>query len=141
MNRIKLTMSGAEVIAEMSDGNPGAIMAMMDMVTAGSTVMDPACPSATLGPLVLLDELKIYGSEIYLLHNDVCDRDATRSIAVLYALQANLISIVDVRQAMHNWGFGRTSEENTAKVDMLVAAVKIFIPGFASRQSTEAAHG
>lgn len=66
-NRINPYMGLHEVISIMSEGNPGALecISMMFADNAYGTAID----------LLLFDKLEIYGSKLYMVWNDCCNRD------------------------------------------------------------------
>lgn len=64
--RIELTDTPIDIIVKMSEGNPGA-MAFM-----GQALKEPENLILIVLPL---DTLEVYGSKIYMLWNDACDRD------------------------------------------------------------------
>jgi hypothetical protein len=72
--RISVEMTVTDAIAEIVDGNPGAITACVDILNHGEA-----------WGLFYLDELGIYGKRIYTLWSNVCDSDALKTLAVLYA--------------------------------------------------------
>ena len=67
--RLTSEMSIKEAIIEMSEGNPGALTCMMEMMDSN--------PMALLD-ILFFDSLGIYGSKIYMLWNDCCDRDMNK---------------------------------------------------------------
>ena len=74
MARISIEMTVADAIVEISDGNPGAVTACVDILNNGES-----------WGLIYLDELGIYEKRIYPLWSNVCDSDALKTLAVLYA--------------------------------------------------------
>ena len=97
MARISVEMTVTDAIAEIVDGNPGAITACVDILNHG----EASC-------LLYLDELGIYGARIYMLWSDVCDRNALKTIAVLYAHQHELAGLDSqtLNHAIDNRGEG-----------------------------------
>ena len=67
--RLTSEMSIKEAIIAMSEGNPGALTCMMEMMDSN--------PMALLD-ILYFDSLGIYGSKIYMLWNDCCDRDMNK---------------------------------------------------------------
>ena len=74
MARISIEMTVTDAIVEISDGNPGAVTACVDILNNGES-----------WSLIYLDELGIYGKRTYTLWSNVCDSDALKTLAVLYA--------------------------------------------------------
>lgn len=123
--RIKLNMSIQDVVLAMGGGNPGALTACMELLKHGAFV-DPDAAMGSLNPLLLLDTLNIWESRLYMLWNDVCDRDVEMMIAVLRAYQLGQLAGVtkDVLQhAIDNRGEG-------IDLNAVVVAVNMRLPNF-----------
>lgn len=67
--RITADMSVQDILITMSEGNPGALTCMMQMMTSD--------PMALLD-ILLFDSMGIYGSKIYMVWNDCCGRDMAK---------------------------------------------------------------
>ncbi len=89
--RIELTDNGQDMVIKMCDGNPGAITALMGLITADHSI-DPQSMLGILGPILSLDSYGIYGSSIYILWNDQCDRNTHKLIVLLRATQMGIFS-------------------------------------------------
>lgn len=88
MSRITLDTSFQDALAGMSDGNPGAINAMLEMSTV---TMKEKHPLDVFYPLLGLDGWGIYGTDIYVLWSDICDKDSEKAVKVIKAAQQGLI--------------------------------------------------
>jgi hypothetical protein len=124
--RINLSMSLKDVVLAMGGGNPGALTACMQLVRYGE-VVDPDAFGGGLSSLLLLDTLGIYEERIYMLWNDVCNRDIGKMVAVLRANQLGQLAGVDkkaITHAIDNRGDG-------IDIDAVVEAVKNRLPRFA----------
>lgn len=86
MSRIELTDTVTDMMVKMSDGNPGAITAMMMMLQEAEAI-DPQAILGGVGAVMQLDTYEIYGSDIYVLYNDKCGRDLRRMIMLMRATQ------------------------------------------------------
>jgi hypothetical protein len=82
-------MEYSAAIGEMSEGNPGAIQALVDM--GYQSALDGHPLGQFYAPLGL-DGWGIYGTDIYILWNDLCDRDPARALAVIEATQYGDVS-------------------------------------------------
>lgn len=89
MTRLKLEHSIADAVLAMADGNPGAINTLMDIMASTKSI-DPQCALEGLGPLMQLDMLEIYGTEIYIIH-DKCGKDVRKTLLLLRATQLGII--------------------------------------------------
>lgn len=91
MSKITLADNAMSAVVKMSEGNPGAMTALMEVIKCGEQV-DPDDFMGGLGKILALDTLEIYGTNIYVLWNDICDRNTSKMIAVLRAYQLGFIS-------------------------------------------------
>ena len=91
MSRIQLTDNTIDVIAKMSEGNPGAMTALMDMFNGGEAI-DPQGALGGFGSILLLDTWEIYGTDIYILWNDKCGQDLRKMLMIMRACQLGYLS-------------------------------------------------
>jgi hypothetical protein len=87
-----------EIIIIMANGNPGAITFILkameiakeiDPESAWNFAEDNDFPA--YGPLINADRCDIYGTDLYVLWNDICDRSIINSIALLRATQLGIL--------------------------------------------------
>ena len=71
MSKIQLTDSLQEVVFKMSEGNPGAISILMQLLN-NPQVCEPANPFMVI---LTLDSYEIYGSNIWIMYKDLCGED------------------------------------------------------------------
>ena len=88
--RVQATMTFDEVISAMSEGNPGAIecIALMFLDDPYGTMLD----------LLLLDSLEIYGSKLYMIWNDCCDRNVKKMKKTLEAFRKGQFSKEEIHK-------------------------------------------
>lgn len=91
MSRIVLTDNLISAMTKMSDGNPGALSAMMAIYEAHDEI-DPQVVMGGLGAILSLDTYEIYGTDIYILFNDKCGRDPRKMLMIMRATQLGLFS-------------------------------------------------
>lgn len=89
--RINLTDTTLDIIVKMSEGNPGAAVALMEIVKNGEAI-DPQSFAGGVGAVLSLDTYGIYGSDIYILWSDICEKNLPKMLAVLRACQLGLFS-------------------------------------------------
>ena len=89
-NRINPYMGLKEVISTMSEGNPGA------MECIGLMFIDD--PYDTALDLLLLDELEIYGSKLYMLWDDCCKRDVKKMRETIQAFRDKKFSKEEIHK-------------------------------------------
>ena len=108
--RITLDMSFVDCVIELSDGNPGAVKAMMELANQ-TAVIDPDCVWGSFGPLLSLDSNGIYGSRIWKLCRDVCNHDVVKTLAVLRAVQLGILNRGTLDYGIDNFGSGIDCDE------------------------------
>lgn len=88
--KISLTDKPMEIIIKMSDGNPGVAAAIMDIVENHQGI-DPQSALGWLGPVMDFDAMGIYGTDIYVLYSDKCNKDVRQLIMLMRARQLGFI--------------------------------------------------
>lgn len=91
MARIELTDTMMDMIVKMVDGNPGATMALMEVIEKHEAI-DPQAFMGGIGAVMTLDTWGIYGTDIYVLFNDQCNRDVRQFLMLLRATQLGFFS-------------------------------------------------
>ena len=97
MSRIELTDTMMDVISKMSEGNPGAMMSIMEIMQKHDEI-DPQAVMGGLGAIMILDTWSIYGTDIYVLFNDKCGRDVRTMLMIMRATQLGFFCHVKLRQ-------------------------------------------
>lgn len=124
--RIQLKDTPLDMFVKMSDGNPGALNVLMDLFKIESSI-DPDSALGGIGSILSLDSYGIYGSDIYILHNDICDRNISKMVAVLRAVQLGFFSAHKLREACSKQD---RSGKETVPVETLYNMVKERLPNF-----------
>ncbi len=96
--RLELTDTGMSAASKLAEGNPGAIAAIVEVLKYGDQI-DPVGLGG-IGTLLWLDTFGIYGSRIWMLYKDVCDRDVVKTIASIRACQLGLITEKELHSAI-----------------------------------------
>lgn len=99
MTRLTLDMTLVAATLALAEGNLGALKACLELAAVAPTV-DPDGGLGAFGPLLTLDELGLYGSDVWVLHSDLCGRDPVLTLAVLRAWQLGLVDRETVRAAV-----------------------------------------
>jgi hypothetical protein len=88
--RIQLHDSMMDIVTKMSEGNMGAITCLMEMIKKDDWY------AGVHGVLMILnfDSMGLYGSKLYMLWNDCCDRD-----------------LIQLELVMRNWQMGELTKE------------------------------
>jgi hypothetical protein len=87
--RIGLNDTMMSAVAKLADGNPGAAQALMSL-SINAAKIDPQSFGGALGPLLSFDSHGIYGTDIYILWSDICNKNASKTLAVLRAVQLGM---------------------------------------------------
>lgn len=124
MSKLELGDNGVTILMKMSEGNPGALTALMRMMKEGAEI-DPVSAFGGLGGILALDTHGIYGSRIWMLYSDVCDKDLTKMLGVLRGVQLGLLDEAAMQRAIDDFGAG-------LDVDAVVKLVKTELPEFAA---------
>lgn len=111
MDRIQLTDTRMDVIMKMSDGNIGALSAIMEVISKGEEI-DPQGMFGGLGAIMTLDTWHIYGSSIYVLWSHKCQRDTRKFLMLLRAVQLGFLPISKLQSmaADQRWEIDLTEE-------------------------------
>jgi hypothetical protein len=134
MGRIKGNDSIKDVVVKMSEGNPGALDVIMQMLERGA-VIDPDDFMGGLGGVLFLDTLGIYGWKIYVLYNDLCERDLPRMLAVLRSVQLGFFDGETLKRAV---SVQDRSGKSFVPVEDLCQQVKQRLPNFKFNNFAEA---
>ena len=89
--RIQLKDNAMDIMVKMGDGNPGATMALISIMEK-TEVIDPDSALGGLGLILRFDDMGIYGTDIYVLWSDKCDKDVRKLCVLMRANQVGLIS-------------------------------------------------
>jgi hypothetical protein len=120
--RIELGDSTVDMVVKLSEGVPGALVVLKQILERGEEI-DPDSFAGPFSGLLSLDSLSIYGSGIWRLYKDVCGEDVVKTLAVLRAQQLGSIRRGDIHAAV---------EGGNLDVDGLVVQVQERLPGFAA---------
>jgi hypothetical protein len=133
MSRIELSDNMLDVATKMSEGNPGALTAIMECFTKGPGI-DPDDIWKGLGPIIMLDNWEIYGSHIYILWNDICKRNTRDFLLLIRACQLGYLSHTELQKKSRE-DYGSFPAEKWAELNEKVCN---FLPKF---QKTEVVNG
>ena len=87
--RITADMSVKDVLITMSEGNPGALTCMFQMLESD--------PMACLD-ILLFDTMGIYGSKIYMVWNDCCNRDMRKFKETIQAFREGKFTEEEIQE-------------------------------------------
>jgi len=81
----------------MAEGNPGAISALMETIKEHDSI-DHQAFMGGIGAILILDTWEIYGSDIYILFNDKCQRDVRKMLMIMRATQLGHFSHTKLKE-------------------------------------------
>lgn len=93
MSKIKLDDTMLSVFSKMSEGNPGAMSVLANLVKYGRYI-DPYAESFMY--ILMLDERGIYGSRIWILYKDICGESIVRLMFLIRACQLGIVMTDDL---------------------------------------------
>ena len=122
MTKLTLEDTMQTALMKLSEGNPGALTALMDVLNNAAQI-DPDSVGGGGMVILQLDDLGIYGPRIWMLYEDVCGHSVRRMMGVLRAVQLGIIGAEVLQKAIDNRGDG---------LDMVATleAVKAQLPAF-----------
>jgi len=120
MSRIQLTDNSMDIFVKMSDGNPGALSVLMEIQEKHDSI-DPQAVMGPLGAILALDMLEIYGTDIYVLFNDKCNRCMRTMLMLMRAVQLGFFSSNQLRElAADQRRIINITDEEISDLDALV---------------------
>lgn len=133
MERITLSDSISNAISKMAEGNIGAVNACISLIEEGEKT-DPQNMMGGFGCILDLDREGIYGTDIYVFWNDICNQETSKMMAVLRAVQLGFFSGRVLADACHRQDY---SGRSMIPVEELYKMVTERLPAFdlANRQA------
>lgn len=133
MERITLSDSISSAISKMAEGNIGAVNACISLIEEGEKT-DPQNMMGGFGCILDLDREGIYGTDIYVFWNDICNQETSKMMAVLRAVQLGFFSGRVLADACHRQDY---SGRSMIPVEELYKMVTERLPAFdlANRQT------
>lgn len=126
MSKINLSDNTMDVIVKMSDGNPGAMDVIIKLLTQGDSI-DINDVMGGVGKILLLDTYGIYGADIYVLYNDICERNLSKMVAVIRATQLGFLGSNILKDACSRQDY---SGKELIPIDELCQKIKVRLPLF-----------
>lgn len=115
--RLELTDTSTDCVMKMAEGNPGAITALMEILTQHNAI-DPQAAMGGMGAILILDTWEIYGSSIYVLWSDKCGKDVRKLLMLMRATQLGFFSQTKLQEMAADQGFKvNLSDEEFTELD------------------------
>jgi hypothetical protein len=124
--RITLEDNIMSMLTKMAEGNPGAVGAMMSIIEDKGKI-DPDDFMGSIGAILSLDSIGIYGTDIYVLWSDICDKKTNKMLAVLRSHQLGYLTESILKDAC-----SRQDRSGKAMIDVegLYKKVCKYLPNF-----------
>jgi len=91
MPRISLNSSMMDAFVSLAEGNPGAIIALVELAY-GYEKIDPDSAFKGWTGLLALDSAGIYGADIWVLYKDICGSSVLNVVIAIRAVQLGISS-------------------------------------------------
>jgi hypothetical protein len=129
-SRLDLTDTGIDMLMKMSEGNPGAITVMSELMNKESGI-DPDSMFSKYGisTILSMDTHGIYGSDIWILFKDICKQNLVNVIGILRAVQLGFLEESKLLSFIRN---GSIEQEF---LEEKVRQVKERLPNFANGET------
>lgn len=125
--RLDLSDNLQDAIIKFADGNPGAINALLILCTQSPSI-DPDSAFGPFSPLMSLDNLDVYGSDVYILLKDVCGNSPAAVLALLRAHQLGFVTEATIKQMIADGQYRRSPAPGV--IDEYMKQVRIRLPNF-----------
>lgn len=116
-----------ELIANLAQGNPGAVTVIMKILTDGIRI-DPYDYAGGFGSVLYMDSMNIRGPKVWMLYKDVCNENIVKTMAMIRATQLKIISKDELLYAIDNRGTG-------VDVEVCLSKVKELLPNFGKEET------
>lgn len=118
------------VIVKLSDGNPGALSVLIQIIKNGN-IIDPDSLNTDEMNLFLIDELEIYGPNLWILYKDVCQQNLLSLFSLFRAYELKIITKVKIHDFITNQSL------DDFNIDNLLEQVRQTIPNFGKDYENE----
>lgn len=125
--RITLDDTMSSALVKMCEGNPGALIVLLQCVQQ-EPVIDPDSILSPMGAVFALDSHGIYGAKIWILYKEVCGSNVPRMIGVLRAVQLGFLNERPLLDAVDEER--RRGGAKLKNIGALLAQVKERLPKF-----------
>jgi hypothetical protein len=129
MERIKLNDTMTNIMVKMSEGNPGALSAICECLKYSKQI-DPDDLMEGFSTILQLDSMGIYGTSIYVLYSDICEKDIVKFITLSRAVQLGLFNRETVIEAASRQDYSGKNLITDETLSELLEEVKAKLPNF-----------
>ena len=130
---IHLTDTIPQAAAKLAKGNQDAATVLVTLINETEKI-DPDDFMRGLRPILNLDAYGIYGTDIWVLYSDICNKDLARVVAVLRACQLGMFSSKVLAKACNKKDYSGVA---MVPVEELYLKVKERLPRFHTNKNEE----
>ena len=94
------------ILINMSEGNPGSLRVLFEILEAKKNDI-----LASLEVFSTLNDMKLYGSHLYMLWNDCCGNDINKTLLVIQKYREGKITDDDINERIKNVGYGLSFDD------------------------------
>lgn len=106
MSKLEMTDNLGDVIIKLSEGNPGAMTTLFEIMNHfDNDEME------FLGTFLVIDSMALYGSQLYMLWSDCCNRDIEKTVKVINLYCNGVITDKDIEERIKNVGYGKSFDD------------------------------
>lgn len=120
MSRIKTGDNALDTLIKMSDDNPEAIAALMNIMVKSAKIYSQK-EIGMLSVILFLDAHEIYGTDICILYNDKCQRDFKKLMVLLAACDLDIMP----KSKLQSLAGDRTGEIELEDIEFSVLDAKV----------------
>ena len=103
MGRISLLDTMEETMMKFSNGNPGAMRTLVELLNHN--------PEKMFQNLLTLDRMKLYEDKLYMLWNDSCDRDIQKVEEIIKQYRKEKIKQSDIEERIMTMSYGKKFDD------------------------------
>lgn len=103
MGRISLLDTMEETMMKFSNGNLGAMRALVELLNHN--------PEKMFQNLLTLDRMKLYEDKLYMLWNDSCDRDIQKVEEIIKQYRKGKIKQSDIEERIMTMDYGKKFDD------------------------------
>lgn len=105
MSKINLKDTVQDVIVKLSEGNPGALTTLTELANSYKNFLD------VVPDYLTIDMMGLYGSKLYMLWNDCCNRNIEKFKQIIKLYREGKITSIDIDDRVKNVGYGKSFDD------------------------------
>lgn len=107
MSKLQLTDSTMEILDKMSEGNPGALSILTTLLFKETT---EELVDSVMHIILPLDTLGVYGSKLYMLWTDACDKNEDKVKKVIELWRISKLTKEEIHENL-NQGYAKPFDQ------------------------------